>query len=244
MSLQDPNGNTSPPTTPVPKTANEKGYQTPPLTEAQRCFRHMTGFTGFTRFKKKDQQGIDQQGIYQKVDRKRRAARRAYICSSYLISVCMGLQIVVAAVLTALGASNAPHAVVTVLGAINTAIAGLLAYMKSSGLPNRPRFFQTKWSELQDHIEQWDRTFSDKHFCETEGHKDANKAEDYCRKRAHEEANAIENWYYQIKADIDAITVDGYTSVTKDKGTSVPKDKGTSVTEDKGTSVTKDKDKS
>jgi hypothetical protein len=191
-----------------------KGYNLPPPTEAQGCFRHITGF-----------KGKDQQGIYQKVDRKRKTARRDYIYSSYLISVCIGLQIVVAAVLTALGASNAPHAAVTVLGAINTAIAGLLAYMKSSGLPNRPRFFQTKWSELKDHIEQWDRRFSDGDFCENEKH---DKTDDCCSKRAHEEANKIENWYYQIKADIDAITVDGYTSVTKDKGTSVTKDKGKS----------------
>jgi hypothetical protein len=233
---QDPNRNRCCGWIGVPKTTNEKspevpkGYQRPPPTKAQDCFRHITGF------KEKNQQGI-----YQKVDRKRKTARRDYIYTSYLISVCIGLQIVVAAVLTALGASNAPHAAVTVLGAINTAIAGLLAYMKSSGLPNRPRFFQTKWSELKDHIEQWDREFSDGHFCENEGH---NKTEDCCCKRAHEEANKIENWYYQIKADIDAITVDGYTSVTKDKGTSVTKDEGTSVTKDKGTSVTKDKGKS
>jgi len=220
----------------VPKTANAESSENSPRdspNKLQECFRHITGFND-----------PKPKGLYEKVDSKRKTTRRDYIYSSYLISVLMGLQIVVAAALTALGASNAPHVVVTVLGAINTAIAGLLAYMKSSGLPNRPRFFHTKWRELKDHIEHWDRSLGDKDFCQIDGHK---KEDNCCSKRAHEEAHKIESWYYQVKADVDAITVEGHPSETKVKGTSVTKDKATSVAKDKATSDmsgTKDEGKS
>jgi hypothetical protein len=208
-------GHTKPPTTPAPKealgvdersrssdpdeddykggkTADEKLPKNVSENKSLHCFRYLSGFNS-------DEPG-KYEGIYQQAVEKGKAEQKKYILSSYLINVCMGSQIVVAAVLTALGASDAPHAVVTVLGVINTVIAGFLAYMKSSGLPNRPKIFQTQWSGLQDYIELRERGFK----C---GHR--------YLKGAHDEFYIIEDMYKRIKADIEAIMLDGHTSVAR-----------------------------
>lgn len=49
-------------------------------------------------------------------------------------------QIVVGAAITALGPSGGEHKLaITILGAVNTSIAGLLAFLKGRGLPERLR---------------------------------------------------------------------------------------------------------
>ena len=140
-------------------------------------------------------------GIYQHVVEEESAAKRKYLLFSRLINGCLGLQIVVAAALTALGAGDGPHAVVTVFGAINTVIAGFLTYLKGSGLPNRPKFFQTQWSELREHIEQRERDF---------GRED-------CKLNVDDEVKTVEDMYREIRAEIEANTPDGYTSVMRGK---------------------------
>lgn len=63
--------------------------------------------------------------------------RRKYENFTVLINVALVLQLIVAAALTALGASNSNHRAVTAFGGVNTVIAGFLTYLKGSGLPNR-----------------------------------------------------------------------------------------------------------
>lgn len=102
-------------------------------------------------------------GIYFTVYDNEIKAKRQYKIFATLINTCLGLQIVVAAALTALGASNGSHNAVTALGAINTVIAGFFTYLKGSGLPNRLKYFQPKWGKVREYIEQRERDFSCEH---------------------------------------------------------------------------------
>jgi hypothetical protein len=65
------------------------------------------------------------------------------------------LQIIVGASLTALGPSAGDHTItITVLGAMNTVVAGVLALVKGQGLPERLRQDRAEFRRLQDWIEQ------------------------------------------------------------------------------------------
>jgi hypothetical protein len=139
------------------------------------------------------------EGIYQHVIDEEKAARKKYLIFSRLINGCLGLQIIVAAALTALGAGNGPHAVVTIFGAINTVIAGFLTYLKGSGLPNQPKSFQNEWSKLREFIEQRERDF---------GRQD-------CKLLVDEQVTIVEEMYKEIRAAIEANTSDGFMSIVK-----------------------------
>lgn len=101
-------------------------------------------------------------GIYARTVRAEHRAKRRYRIFSFLINACLGIQIIVAASLTALGAGNGPHRVVTGFGAINTIIAGFLTYLKGSGLPNRYKHQQNQWETVREYIEQRERDFYSK----------------------------------------------------------------------------------
>ena len=62
-------------------------------------------------------------------------------------------QVVLGAALTALGASQSSHILITVFGAMNTIIAGLVAYLKSRGQPMRARMFRDDLERVVDEIE-------------------------------------------------------------------------------------------
>jgi len=153
------------------------------------AFRKWAGIRGNEEFNK---------GVYQKAVKRGRSARLAYILSSRLIIICIVIQIMVGAALTALGASNASSVAVTVLGAVNTAIAGLLAYLKSSGLPNHAKSIQMQWNGLQDYIERRERE-----LCI--GFNPVDTAE----------LKKIEDMYKSIQTGIEVKSVDWYGSATK-----------------------------
>ena len=98
-------------------------------------------------------------GIYGRTVLAESQAERQYKTFSILINACLGIQIIVAAALTALGAGNGPHRLVTGFGAINTIIAGILTYLKGSGLPNRYKDQQNRWRKVREYIEQRERDF-------------------------------------------------------------------------------------
>ncbi|KAJ9620198.1 hypothetical protein H2203_007963 [Taxawa tesnikishii (nom. ined.)] len=62
-------------------------------------------------------------------------------------------QVVLGAALTALGASESSHILITIFGAMNTIIAGLVAYLKSRGQPMRARMFRDDLERVVDEIE-------------------------------------------------------------------------------------------
>ena len=69
-------------------------------------------------------------------------------------------QIVVAATLTALGAADASYIAITVLGSVNTVIAGIQTYLKGQGLPNRLRQYEFGLRKLREYVEDRERDFS------------------------------------------------------------------------------------
>lgn len=127
-------------------------------------------------------------GIYARVVRCERVAAKGYRMFNLLINTCLGTQIIVAAVLTALGAADGPHSAVTGLGAVNTIIAGFLTYLKGSGLPNRLKYHEIEWKAVREYIEQRERE-----FCMAD-----------CRLDVEEEIRIVEDMYEQIKAELEA----------------------------------------
>ncbi|KAI9854514.1 MAG: hypothetical protein M1813_000977 [Trichoglossum hirsutum] len=96
-------------------------------------------------------------GIYPSILHSERSSKYAYHFCDYFISLCLLLQIVVGACLTAFGASSVNHTVITIFGGVNTALAGIVALMKGQGLPNRLRQNWNGWRSLRDYIEERER---------------------------------------------------------------------------------------
>jgi len=91
-------------------------------------------------------------GLYRDVIRARFSCQYSYWISSTLVNVSMVFQLLLGAALTALGSrATGQELAITILAAANTVIAGLLALMHNSGLPDR---FQKDFNEL-DMVESY-----------------------------------------------------------------------------------------
>ena len=99
-------------------------------------------------------------GIYARVIAEERKTGWQYWFINGLIEACFMSQIAIGASLTALGAANASHIAITVLGSANTVIAGLQTYLKGQGLPNRLRQYEFSLRKLREHIEDLERHFT------------------------------------------------------------------------------------
>ncbi|AEO66622.1 uncharacterized protein THITE_2046074 [Thermothielavioides terrestris NRRL 8126] len=94
-------------------------------------------------------------GIYAAAAREVRRKAVQYHLLSLLINASHFAQIIIGASLTALGPSAGDHVkVITVLGAINTVLAGVLALIKGQGLPDRLYHDRAEYRRLVDWIEQ------------------------------------------------------------------------------------------
>jgi hypothetical protein len=144
-------------------------------------------------------------GIYTRVVKHERAAKLSFKFASIGINGCLGLQIIVAASLTAMGAANTNHVGVTAFGAINTVIAGLLTYLKGSGLPNRLRYYENEWKKVREYIEQREREFS---------HGGGGDV--------YEVVRGIEEMYEGVKRDVQSNTPDNYVSVGEARSRAMP----------------------
>ncbi|KAI8962921.1 hypothetical protein F5Y11DRAFT_320843 [Daldinia sp. FL1419] len=94
-------------------------------------------------------------GIYKNViyTQQKKAVQNALLTA--LLYLCYFAQIVIGAALTAIGPQSARYeTIVTVLGAINTVLAGLLALIKGSGQPQRLEKDRVGFRRLQDWIEE------------------------------------------------------------------------------------------
>ena len=99
------------------------------------------------------------EGIYKRTVDEESRVKFQYNISTYMVNIFYMLQIIVGAALTALGAANGPAAAVTLLGAVNTIIAGLLTYLKGQGLPGRLEANLHLLRTLREHIEAREREF-------------------------------------------------------------------------------------
>ncbi|KAL8856336.1 MAG: hypothetical protein Q9178_007027 [Gyalolechia marmorata] len=96
-------------------------------------------------------------GIYTRIIHEESSARRQFYFAASVINTCYFGQICIAAALTALGASGSSNIAITVLGAANTVLAGVLTYLKGQGLPNRLRMYWTGLRKCREFIEEKER---------------------------------------------------------------------------------------
>lgn len=91
--------------------------------------------------------------LYARAMKRRRAQSCHYVLTTALVNTLLLSQIVIGAALTGLGASNSSRVLITVFGALNTIIAGVIAFLKSRGQPMRARMFRDDLSRVVDEIE-------------------------------------------------------------------------------------------
>ncbi|KAK8045583.1 C6 transcription factor [Apiospora rasikravindrae] len=96
-------------------------------------------------------------GIYRSVITEASHKHSLYTVMTILLYLCYFAQVVIGAALTALGSVAAKYSTtITVLGALNTALAGVLALIRSSGQPQKLGKDQVGFRKLQDWIEETD----------------------------------------------------------------------------------------
>lgn len=141
-------------------------------------------------------------GIYQRLVKLEKQYKQQFQIFSWLINSALGLQIIFAAALTALGAGDGPRSAVTAFGALNTIIAGFLTYLKGSGLPNRLKYYKEEITKVREYIEQREREM-------TRGNGNIDLAT---------ELRMIEEMYEGVKRDIEVNNPEAYVSRTKESG--------------------------
>ncbi|KAL8925695.1 MAG: hypothetical protein Q9208_003378 [Pyrenodesmia sp. 3 TL-2023] len=140
------------------RDAASRSAQSPPKLVK---FRHMTGIdTPPTLHNRDPKRAGRNQGIYTRIVYEERKATYEYYLMSTLINASFMGQIIIAASLTALSAAAGPHIAITILGSINTVIAGIQTYLKGQGLPNRIKQYQFGLRKLREYIEDRERDFS------------------------------------------------------------------------------------
>jgi len=96
-------------------------------------------------------------GLYRDVITSRTKSQRTYNVVSFLYSFCVVLQLVLGAILTSLGASEKvtkKTIPITVIAALNTVNAGIIALLHNSGLPGRIRNDWAEYSQVEMFISQ------------------------------------------------------------------------------------------
>ncbi|CZR52315.1 uncharacterized protein PAC_02192 [Phialocephala subalpina] len=96
-------------------------------------------------------------GLYKEIIQMQRSRTRNYYCFEVFYYCALIAQILIGAILAALGSLASTHpTVITVLGILNTATAGILALLKGQGLPDRLRKDAYQMKKVQDFIEETD----------------------------------------------------------------------------------------
>lgn len=132
-------------------------------------------------------------GIYTRIIDAEKKSAFNYKVFHLLINTCLAVQVIFGAILTALGASNGSRKAVTAFGAISTIMAGILAYLKGSGLPNRLKYDEDEWKKIREHIEQRERE-----FCLVD-----------CPLDVREEIQIVEEMYERVKEQLEANNSNG-----------------------------------
>jgi len=89
-------------------------------------------------------------GLYKRVINKRKTAWWKFQILALVYNACISLQLLLGATLTALGASDKKRsAAITILAALNTVDAGLIALLHNSGIPSRYRNDWDEWSKVE-----------------------------------------------------------------------------------------------
>lgn len=103
--------------------------------------------------KDKNKFQVPKKSLYGRTVAQLSSQRRVYNLSASINNILLLSQVILGAALTALGASASSHILITVFGATNTIIAGLVAYLKSRGQPMRARMYRDDLERIVDEIE-------------------------------------------------------------------------------------------
>lgn len=94
-------------------------------------------------------------GLYRNVVLRRTKCMILFYGATLMQWTFMLLQLCISAVLTALGSiATKDGTPITVLGAMNTVSAGILAFLHNSGIPDRYRKDMDELREVEDHIKE------------------------------------------------------------------------------------------
>lgn len=96
---------------------------------------------------------LNERTLYGRAQNEANTQNKMYWFTATLTNFLLLTQIVLGALLTGLGGSNVPGYVITVIGAVNTVIAGIVTYLKSRGQPMRARAFRDELNLVVDEIE-------------------------------------------------------------------------------------------
>lgn len=96
---------------------------------------------------------LNKKSLYGRTITQLSSQRLAYNFSASLNNILLLSQVILGAALTALGASESSHILITVFGATNTIIAGVVAYLKSRAQPMRSRMYRDDLERIVDEIE-------------------------------------------------------------------------------------------
>ena len=96
---------------------------------------------------------IPKKSLYGRALRLKGSQQTTYAFTAALSNTLLLSQVVLGAALTALGAAESSHVLITLFGATNTIIAGMVAYLKSRGQPMRARMFRDDLERVVDEIE-------------------------------------------------------------------------------------------
>lgn len=100
-------------------------------------------------------------GVYKHVIEQRRRKKLLHHTLGVILYISHFIQIIVAAILTALGPNAKYYEVpITILGAVNTVIAGVLALLKGSGVIERLSKDEVEFAKLKDWIEETEAMIS------------------------------------------------------------------------------------
>lgn len=93
------------------------------------------------------------ESLYVRAVKRRAGQNRTYMFTATLINSMLLAQVVLGASLTGLAATDSSRILITVFGALNTVIAGVVAFLKSRGQPMRARMFRDDLERVVDEIE-------------------------------------------------------------------------------------------
>lgn len=136
-----------------PQTTPPSGVHHPP---ALQTFRTILGINAIPPTADRPAVNI---GTYKRIVDAELKARVQYYTTASVINTGLLTQIVIAAALTALGASNGSRTAITVLGAVNTVIAGGMTYLKGQGLPERLLAYANGLRKVRELLEERERQF-------------------------------------------------------------------------------------
>ncbi|KAF9765298.1 hypothetical protein IL306_002385 [Fusarium sp. DS 682] len=93
-------------------------------------------------------------GLYRDCVYRRTVSSYSFHFIGFVRAILFVLQLMIGASITALSSGGFDDTAITVLAASNTVIAGLLALLHNSGIPDRYRYDKAEFEKVEDHIRE------------------------------------------------------------------------------------------